>query len=555
MRKTLLTVVLGIAVLLAACGPAARPSTTVNAAQAIAQFERELEALRQELQIPGLSAAIVQDQEVIWTKGFGYADLENQIEATPDTPYRLASVTKPIAATLIMQLVEEGALGLDDAVSKYGVRPESNGVVRVHHLLTHTSEGIPGTRHNYDGGRYALLGQVVEAATGQSFETLLSERVLEPLEMTNSAPSYPECALGALESPESSARERCHAQVNRALTKPYQLDPSYRVAEGGYQSGFSPAAGLIASVSDLAKFDIALDRNALIGKESQEAMFAPAYSTHEGREDLAYGLGWYSQEYMGTRLVWHAGRWPPSTSSLYLKVPDQNLTLILLANTTYLNTPYPMGEGDVLYCTPALAFYKAFVVPRRHGRTVPKVDWSADEETLVKQLRPIRSATLRRVLERELWSYRQVYTSQGKSAQASRLSRVHTRVYPRSPMSDLDSYAFQGVEYYAPVRAEAELSKAELARLAHTYRLIKPPDIDTADLPPKFDLQVRAGQLVGLAEEGCVSLVALTPTRFAIPENPDLILEFELDEDQVNSLMLRAGPLAVTYKPSGPSPD
>jgi hypothetical protein len=210
-----------------------------------------------------------------------------------------------------------------------------------------------------------------------------------------------------------------------------------------------------------------------------------------------------------------------------------------------------MGEGDVLYCTPALAFYKAFVLPRQHARSAPAVDWAADEKTLVKQLKRTRSATLRRVLERELWSYRQLYLSQGRYAQASRLSKVHARAFPRSPTSDLDRYAFRGVEYYAPVHAELELSAPEIARLADRYRLVENPDVDTSDLPQEVDLRVRAGQLVGLADQGCISLVALTPTRFAVPENPALILDFELEGDQVQKLVLHGGPLSVTYLPHG----
>jgi hypothetical protein len=142
-----------------------------------------------------------------------------------------------------------------------------------------------------------------------------------------------------------------------------------------------------------------------------------------------------------------------------------------------------------------------------------------------------------------------VYASQGKSAQASRLSEVHTRAYPRSPVSALDSNVFQGIEYYPPARADVALTEDQLARLVHTYRLVETPGVDTSDLPPEFNLQVRAGQLVGLAAESCVSLVALTPTRFAIPENPALILEFALDGERVENLTLRAGPVAVEYKP------
>ena len=183
-RSGLLLLLLGIALM--GCqepGPHSdvaiyAPSVIESEAQVFAQFEAELEYLRQLLKIPGMSAAIVHNQELIWARGFGYADLENRIAATPDTPYHLASVTKPIAATLLMQLVEEGVLNLDDPVSRYGVHLESQGTVRVWHLLTHTSEGVPGSRFNYDGDRYALLGRVIEGASGKPFGELLSERIL-----------------------------------------------------------------------------------------------------------------------------------------------------------------------------------------------------------------------------------------------------------------------------------------------------------------------------------------------------------------------------------------
>lgn len=74
------------------------------------RFEKEVDDFRNRLKIPGLSAVIVKDQKVLWAKGFGFADLENRIPATPDTLYSIASVTKTFAATLVMQLVEQGKL-------------------------------------------------------------------------------------------------------------------------------------------------------------------------------------------------------------------------------------------------------------------------------------------------------------------------------------------------------------------------------------------------------------------------------------------------------------
>jgi CubicO group peptidase (beta-lactamase class C family) len=114
-------------------------------AERIARLEVLLENLRQELKIPAYSAAIVKDQKVIWAKGFGYADLENKIPATEHTNYHLASLTKTFASTIVMKLVQDGKVKLDDPVSKYGITLESEGVIRVRHLLSHTSEGNPAS--------------------------------------------------------------------------------------------------------------------------------------------------------------------------------------------------------------------------------------------------------------------------------------------------------------------------------------------------------------------------------------------------------------------------
>src|SRR5688500_1372074 len=157
----------------------------------IARFETLLESLRQELKIPAYSAAIVKDQKVIWAKGFGYADVENKIPATEHTAYHLASLTKTFASTILMQLVQEGKIKLDDPVSKYGITLESDGVIRVRHLLSHTSEGNPGEQYRYNGNRFAELDKVVERATGKSFAELLIANILDPLGMSETAPNVP----------------------------------------------------------------------------------------------------------------------------------------------------------------------------------------------------------------------------------------------------------------------------------------------------------------------------------------------------------------------------
>jgi CubicO group peptidase (beta-lactamase class C family) len=115
-----------------------------------------------------MSAAVVKDQKVLWARGFGYADPEKKIPATEHTPYHLASLTKTFASTVVMRLMLEGKVSLDDPVSKYDINLESAGVIRLKHLLSHTSEGHLGEHDSYAGATLrklndaGLLGQVDE---------------------------------------------------------------------------------------------------------------------------------------------------------------------------------------------------------------------------------------------------------------------------------------------------------------------------------------------------------------------------------------------------------
>lgn len=400
--------------------------------EALARFEAELETLRQEMLIPGMSAAVVQDQELLWARGFGYTDPARGIPATADTPYHLASVTKPIAAAVLMQLVEEGALSLDDPLADYGVQVESLGEVTVWHLLTHTSQDIPGLTHEYSGNRYALLGKVIAEATGKPFGQLLNERILTPLEMTHTAPN-PTWGLSGYWASLGLGQDTSHyPAVYRDLAAPYQLDPAYENVPGAYSLHFSPAAGLLSSVTDLARFNIALDQDQLLEPQSKAQMMSPAISA--SGKPLIYGLGWYTQKYKDTRLIWHSGGWQPSISALMLKAPDLGLTFIILANNYNLTGPYPMGEGDVLYSAPAMAFYKHFVFPRQFAKSVPAVDWTSTPDALLAQLAQVTDDDVRDVLERDLWAHRKLYGAAGRVELAEQLGDLAQQAFPRSAL-------------------------------------------------------------------------------------------------------------------------
>src|SRR5262245_19916697 len=125
----------------------------------VERFQEQVEADRERLKIPGLSAAILEDGKVLWTAGFGYADLEKKIPATPDTLYHVASLTKTFAAILTLQLVEQKKLDLDDEVSLFA--PElTDERIRIKHLLSHTCEGTPGEKFHYNPNYFEFLKAV-----------------------------------------------------------------------------------------------------------------------------------------------------------------------------------------------------------------------------------------------------------------------------------------------------------------------------------------------------------------------------------------------------------
>lgn len=523
--------------------------TAITSAIDRQQFDRfaaQMDYLREQLRIPAMSVAVVQDQELVWAEGFGYADLHEEVPATADTPYHLASVTKPVAATVLMQLVEEGELALDDTVDRYGVELDRASEIEVQHLLTHTSAGVPGEVHLYDGNRYAQLGKVIEAVTGRTFRGVMYERLIEPLGMTSTTGNTPACDEVVPE--EIAAAE---AAVRRDMARPYQLDRDYEVVASDYPTAYNPGAGLISSVVDLAAFDIALDRGQLLGEATKAKMLTPVVSTFQDSSELRYGLGWYVQDFEGTRIEWHAGRWPPSVSALYLRVPDYGLTFIVLGNTPNLSTPFPLGDGDALASTLALAFYREFVFPRLHDASLPVVDWEAEEAELVAQLAEITDDDIRRFVQRELWSYRRLFFSVGRLDVVSRLQHVRDQVFGEAVA--LSTYLASAAD--EPPEPRVEVSAADLEPLVGTYVL----DADASEWPadlgedPSASVRVwlEAGSLVACTPEGPPSILTpIGPARFRTSDG--FYIEGHVVGGEVQSFEARLSDIvSLVYVPAG----
>jgi CubicO group peptidase (beta-lactamase class C family) len=315
-------------------------------AQSLAEFEGVVERIRADLKIPGLSAAITKDRKIVWAKGFGYSNKEEAIQATPQTVYHLASLTKPFAATIVMQLVEENKLTLETPVSDYGIALDAHGVIRVKHLLSHTSEGVPGTSYRYSGDRYSYLDAVISGASGSSLCQLLQERILLPLNLNLTAPN-----------PFSSNNCLQNAAVLDMLARFYSANGQNPMPLPTF---FNSAAGLISNVLDVSTFSIALDNDVLLTEASRELMFTP-FVSNSGRE-LPHGLGWFVDSDEAVKVLWHYGYWD-SFSALIMKIPERQLSFVILANSNRLSSA-SNGIGtdeDVNRSVVAQEFLNAFV--------------------------------------------------------------------------------------------------------------------------------------------------------------------------------------------------
>ena len=327
-------------------GPDAGPP-----ARTLADFGEQLDRLRTKLAIPGMSAIVMLHDSVVWEGSLGLADIPSQRPVTPVTQFHLASLTKPFASTIVLQLVEQGLVDLDDPIGKYGVDLPGPGIILVRHLLSHTSEGVPGEQFRYNGDRFALLDRVIRRATGESFATRVMDRIVTPLGLEHTAPNP--LAPGAF----AAARLDAAAYIAGMATG-YGLDKGGRPVPVAYPASFSSAAGLVSTAREVARYSTALDAGQFLSAATRTLAYTPARGA--GNRTLPYGLGWFISMVRGHTLVWHYGYWT-GNSSLIIKEPSRGLTFVALTNSDQLSARFKLGSGALMSSTVAQAFVNAFV--------------------------------------------------------------------------------------------------------------------------------------------------------------------------------------------------
>ena len=331
--------------------------------------------------IPGISAAIVHDQDLLWSRGFGYADLEGEVAVSPQTIFSICSVSKLFTSIAVMQLRDAGKLNLDDPVEKhlpwFDIQQTYTDVppATVRSLLTHSSglprespfpywtdptfpfptreemmERLSSQRTLYPTGRYfqysnlgmALLGEIVGAASGVPYDSYIRQRILEPLGMTDTTTDLPLRLAGGQLATGYTPLDRSGQRHELALFQTRAI---------------APAAGYASTVEDLARFAawqfslLGSARDPTAGSSPRASILRPStlremHRVHRVDPELfasegshwGLGFGIYQgddQQIEGT-YVGHGGACPGFRTSLRLQ-PDTKIAAIAMINAEGAN--------------------------------------------------------------------------------------------------------------------------------------------------------------------------------------------------------------------------
>ena len=314
------------------------------------ELDKVVEVQRAEQKIPGLSVAICRNGELLKALGYGLANVELDVKASPQTIYQTGSVGKQFTAMAIMMLVEQNKISLDDKITKY--IPESPSIwarVTVRELLSHTSgiadyggeedtmkKGVinfrkdyteeqlikafakmpmnftPGSQWRYSNTGYALLGFIIRRVTGQFYGDFLQQRIFQPLGMASTR-----IISEADIVPNRSSGYRL---VKGELKNQEWVSPTLNTTADG---------ALYTDVLDLAKWDAALNARKFLTPSSYEVMWTPIRLSNG--KTYPYGFGWFLSDMNGKRAVSHDGAWQGFTMNI-TRYLESRLTVIVMTN-------------------------------------------------------------------------------------------------------------------------------------------------------------------------------------------------------------------------------
>jgi len=390
------------------------------------------------------SVLIAENGKIIYKGAYGQANMEWNIPNTPDTRFRLGSITKQFTATVILQLVEQGKIKLDAKLSDYlpDYRKDTGEKVTIHHLLTHTSgipsytsqpgffqnvsrnpykvdefvkkyasgdlEFEPGSKFTYNNSGYFLLGAIIERVTGKPYEQVLQQNIFEPLGMKNTGYDHHDTLI--------PKRASGYSKTPDGYTNAAYLDMSIPYAAGS----------LYSTVEDLYLWDQALYTDKVLSAQSKALMYKPFLEN--------YAYGWavtnalFKQNDQPVQMISHDGG-INGFSTTIMRFPKEKNLIVLLDNTgsEYVNR---LGEsiGRILYNQP-------YETPKMS--IIPVLDKTIAEKGIeagIAQYRDLKAkqSSTYDFAEPELNRLGYQLLRIGKAKEAIEIFKLNVEAYPKS---------------------------------------------------------------------------------------------------------------------------
>jgi CubicO group peptidase (beta-lactamase class C family) len=297
---------------------------------------------------PGVAVLAARDGEILYRKGFGYADIENKILVTPDTKFRIGSVTKQFTAAAILKLQESNLLSVNDKLSKFIPDFPRGDEVTIYMLLTHTS-GIhsytnnpgflskvtktitpdslvnaiekdpydfnPGEKMLYNNSGYFLLGYIISKVSGKPYDVFLKENFFDPLHMNNTGIYYTGIKL-----------------ENEAKGYGF-IDGAYKPALNWDMSWAGAAGAIYSTLDDLLKWNQALYGGKVLTKKSLDEALTPAVLKNGEKPTMRYAYGLGLVKYRGMDAISHSGGLHGFLTQLSY-YPKEKMTVVMFTNTS-----------------------------------------------------------------------------------------------------------------------------------------------------------------------------------------------------------------------------
>ena len=347
--------------------PSPRDIPSVSRSAPLPQWTDAVEHGRQiaraalaEQNLPGVSVAVGVGGDLVWAEGFGWADLENQVQVEPDTQFRIGTASTALTSSAVGLLLEKDRLKLDDEIQTYvrtfprkqwpitlrqlmghlaGVRNDAGDEEQLGVRCEQTVEGLqrfaeppllfePGTEYRYSSYGWILASAAVEAAAAEPFFTFMRKNIFEPLGMENTTADG---AVEALANRSNFYFPRFAADPRYGPQPPQQAD----------YSCFAGASAFFSTPSDLVRFAMAINRGTLL-QPATVRLLQTSQRLPSGQE-TGYGLGWdlesVSVSGRQTRWVGHDGDLMGGTVATIMTLPEHDVVVSVLSNISFSDTP------------------------------------------------------------------------------------------------------------------------------------------------------------------------------------------------------------------------